>query len=73
MYNRLRELRAEHGWSQATLAEKLGVSRQTVNAIEVGKFDPSLPLAFNVARLFNQNIEDLFDPEKEFVIKNKNQ
>ncbi|HSR87900.1 MAG TPA: helix-turn-helix transcriptional regulator [Pontiella sp.] len=65
MYNRLRELRGERSWSQATLAEKLGVSRQTVNAIEVGKFDPSLPLAFNIARLFKQKIEDIFDPDEE--------
>lgn len=65
MYNQLRVLRAERGWSQAALAEKLGVSRQTVNAIEVGKFDPSLPLAFSVARLFGQKIEDIFDPNKD--------
>lgn len=65
MYNCLRTLRAEHGWSQATLAEKLGVSRQTVNAIEVGKFDPSLPLAFSMARLFAKKIEDIFDPDKD--------
>ncbi len=65
MYNRLRELRAEYGWSQAKLAEKLGVSRQTANAIEVGKFDPSLPLAFSVAKLFDQKIEDIFDPDKD--------
>lgn len=71
MYNRLRVLRAECRWSQATLAEKLGVSRQTVNAIEVGKFDPSLPLAFNVARLFDQNIEDIFDPDKDVVMKER--
>ena len=67
MYNRLRALRAERGWSQATLAEKLGVSRQTVNAIEVGKFDPSLPLAFSLARLFDQKIEDIFDPDKDLA------
>lgn len=65
MYNRLRSLRAERDWSQAVLAEKLGVSRQTVNAIEVGKFDPSLPLAFAIARLFGQAIEEIFDPEKK--------
>ncbi len=65
MHNKLRELRAERGWSQAVLAEKLKVSRQTVNAIEVGKFDPSLPLAFNLAKLFGQSIEDIFDPDKE--------
>lgn len=64
MHNHLRDLRAERGWSQATLAEKLGVSRQTVNAIEVGKFDPSLPLAFAMSKLFKQAIEDIFDPEE---------
>lgn len=55
-------LRAIRGWSQADLAERLGVSRQTVNAIETGKYDPSLPLAFAIARLFGQRIEDIFDP-----------
>lgn len=65
MHNRLRELRAEKGWSQAALAQELGVSRQTVNAIEVGKFDPSLPLAFAIARLFQQTIEEVFDPDQE--------
>ena len=63
MRNCLRDLRAERGWSQAALGGKLGVSRQTVNAIEVGKFDPSLPLAFRMARLFARRIEDIFDPE----------
>jgi putative transcriptional regulator len=58
--NHLRELRADHGWTQADLAERLGVSRQTVNAIETGKFDPSLPLAFRIARLFDRRIEDIF-------------
>ncbi|MGA9354051.1 MAG: helix-turn-helix transcriptional regulator [Terriglobales bacterium] len=62
MQNRLRVLRAERGWSQADLAARLGVSRQTVNAIETGKYDPSLPLAFGVARLFEQQIEAIFDP-----------
>ncbi len=61
--SRLRELRAERGWSQADLADHLGVSRQTVNAIETGKYDPSLPLAFKVARLFKGRIEDVFDPD----------
>ncbi|MBX2859050.1 MAG: helix-turn-helix transcriptional regulator [Cellvibrionaceae bacterium] len=71
MYNRLRALRGERGWSQATLAKKLGVSRQTVNAIEVGKFDPSLPLAFNLAKLFDQRIEEIFDPNGDSTsIKN---
>ncbi len=62
MNNRVRELRAEQGWSQADLAERLDVSRQTVNAIETGKYDPSLPLAFKIARLFGQPIESIFDP-----------
>jgi putative transcriptional regulator len=60
MNNRLRELRAEREWSQAVLAERLGVSRQTVNAIETGKYDPGLPLAFKIARLFERQIEDVF-------------
>ncbi len=58
--NRLRILRAERGWSQAELAGHLDVSRQAVNAIETGKYDPSLPLAFKVARLFGQSIEQIF-------------
>jgi putative transcriptional regulator len=58
--NRLRELRAELGWSQAELAERLDVSRQSINAIETGKYDPSLPLAFKISRLFGQPIEVLF-------------
>jgi putative transcriptional regulator len=61
--NLLRVLRAERDWSQADLAERLGVSRQTVNALETGKYDPSLPLAFKIARLFDRLIEDIFDPE----------
>ena len=65
MRNRLRELRAVHRWSQADLADRLGVSRQTVNAIETERFDPSLPLAFKIARLFDQAIEVIFDPEPE--------
>ncbi len=60
MKNRLKVLRAERDWSQADLAEKLEVSRQTVNAIETGKYDPSLPLAFKIARLFEQKIEEIF-------------
>ena len=60
MENRLRILRAERGWSQAELAGQLDVSRQAVNAIETGKYDPSLPLAFKVARLFGQSIEQIF-------------
>ncbi|HSS43942.1 MAG TPA: helix-turn-helix transcriptional regulator [Thermoanaerobaculia bacterium] len=64
MKNHLRVLRAERDWSQAQLAERLGVSRQTVNAIETGRYDPSLPLAFKIARLFGQLIEQVFKPEK---------
>ncbi|MDA7676709.1 helix-turn-helix transcriptional regulator [bacterium] len=60
MKNRLKVLRAERDWTQANLADELGVSRQTINAIEKGKFDPSLPLAFKVARLFDLSIEDIF-------------
>lgn len=62
MDNRLRVLRAERRWSQADLAERLGVSRQTVNAIETGKYDPSLPLAFAIARTFALKIEEIFSP-----------
>ena len=65
MRNRLRVLRAERDWTQADLAEKLEVSRQTVNALETGKYDPSLPLAFRIARLFHVTIEDVFSPEAE--------
>jgi putative transcriptional regulator len=61
MKNRLKELRAERGWSQAELAERLDVARQSVNAIETGKYDPSLPLAFKIARLFGQSIEAIFE------------
>ena len=63
MKNRLRELRAERQWSQGELAEKLGVSRQTINAIETEKYDPSLPLAFKISLLFRQPIERIFVPE----------
>ena len=63
MKNRLKVLRAERDWSQTDLAKKLKVSRQTVNAIETGKYDPSLPLAFSIARLFGQTIEDIFQPD----------
>ena len=63
MKNQVRELRGARGWSQADLAARLDVSRQTVNAIETGKYDPSLPLAFRIARLFGQPIEAIFDPE----------
>ena len=65
MNNRLKVLRAERDWTQADLAQALEVSRQTVNAIETGKYDPSLPLAFRLARLFGQPIEDLFDDQAE--------
>jgi putative transcriptional regulator len=63
MHNRLRILRAERQWSQAYLAERLEVSRQSVNAIETGKYDPSLPLAFRIARLFGAKIEEIFTDE----------
>jgi len=63
--NRLRVLRAERAWSQAELAVRLGVSRQTVNAVETGKYDPSLPLAFEIARLFALRIEEIFDPTED--------
>ena len=63
MKNELRVLRAERAWSQSDLAERLGVSRQTVNALETGKYDPSLPLAFKIARLFERRIEDVFEYE----------
>lgn len=61
MTNHLRLLRAERGWSQADLAGKLEVSRQSVNAIETGKYDPSLPLAFRIAKLFHRSIEEIFE------------
>lgn len=63
MKNRLRVLRAERDWTQAELAKRLGVSRQTVNAIETKKYDPSLPLAFKIAQLFDQPLEEIFDPD----------
>ncbi|WP_266159223.1 helix-turn-helix transcriptional regulator [Dyella silvatica] len=65
MNNRVRELRGDKAWSQADLAERLDVSRQTINAIETGKYDPSLPLAFKIARLFEQSIEAIFEPGEE--------
>ena len=65
MKNTLRQLRAERGWSQAFLAEQLDVSRQSVNAIETGKYDPSLPLAVRIARLFERSIEEIFEDEAE--------
>ncbi len=63
MKSKLREIRSQQGWSQADLADKLAVSRQTINAIETEKYDPSLPLAFKIARLFECRIEDVFAPE----------
>ena len=63
MKNRVRELRLERGWSQAELGDRLDVSRQTVNSIENGRYDPSLPLAFKLASAFERPIEELFDPE----------
>ena len=65
MNNRLKILRAERDWTQIQLANELGVSRQTVNAIEKGKYDPSLPLAFRIARLFQLTIEEVFQAEEE--------
>lgn len=67
MQNRVKLLRAERLWSQAKLAQRLGVSRQTVIAIETGRFDPSLPLAFRIARLFGRSIEAVFEPDSDFA------
>jgi putative transcriptional regulator len=64
MKNRLRELRSRRGWSQGELADLLDVSRQTINAIETEKYDPSLPLAFKIARLFGQRIETIFEGQE---------
>lgn len=64
MNNKLRVLRAERGWTQAELAERAGVSRQTINVIEAGKYDPSLPLAFKLAGIFGSTIEDVFFPDE---------
>ncbi|MFN8372836.1 MAG: helix-turn-helix transcriptional regulator [Anaerolineae bacterium] len=69
MKNRLKVLRAERDWSQADLAEKLGVSRQTINALETGKYDPSLLLAFKVAQLFGATIEQIFQPDPEDLLR----
>ena len=71
MKNLLRVLRAERNWSQADLADQLGVSRQTVNALETGKYDPSLPLAFKIARLFDRMIEEIFDPEEPEIARRR--
>ncbi len=65
MKNKLKVLRAEKNWSQADLADKLSVSRQTVNAVETEKYDPSLPLAFKIAKLFGKAIEEIFEPDKK--------
>ena len=65
MKNKLRVLRAERNWSQAKLADELNVSRQTINAIETGKYDPSLPLAFKMAQLFEMPIEAIFEPHED--------
>lgn len=63
MRNRIRVLRAEHEWSQADVAEHLGIARQTVNALETGKYAPSLPLAFKISKLFKLPVEQIFDPD----------
>ncbi len=65
MKNILRELRAEQGWSQQALGERLDVSRQTINALETGKYDPSIRLAFKIARLFDKSVEEIFSDEGE--------
>ena len=65
MNNIIRQLRADLGWSQAYLADQLAVSRQTINAIETGRYDPSLPIAFAIAKLFDKPIEGIFDPNQE--------
>ncbi|MDB5960155.1 MAG: transcriptional regulator [Massilia sp.] len=65
MNNIIRQLRAEQGWSQAHLADLLDVSRQTINALETGRYDPSLPLAFSISRLFSKTIEEIFQPDQE--------
>ncbi len=71
MKNSLKVLRAERDWSQADLAGELGVSRQTVNALETGKYDPSLPLAFKISRLFDRLIEEIFDPEEPEIARRR--
>lgn len=65
MKNRIRQLRTDRGWTQAALADLLDVSRQTVNALETGRYDPSLPLAFRLARLLGEPLEGIFDPGQE--------
>ncbi len=64
MKNRIADLRTERAWTQADLAQRIGVSRQSINAIETGKFDPSLPVAFRLARLFDLTIEDIFTDDR---------
>jgi putative transcriptional regulator len=65
MRNRLRVLRAENDWSQAEVADRLGIARQTINALETGKYAPSLPLAFKISKLFKKPVEEIFDPASE--------
>ncbi len=65
MNNHLKALRESQGWTQGALADQLGVSRQTVNALETGRYDPSLPLAFSISRLFSKTIEEIFQPDQE--------
>lgn len=65
MRNRIRVLRAEHEWSQAEVADRLGIARQTINALETGKYAPSLPLAFKISKLFEKPVEEIFDPASE--------
>lgn len=65
MRNRIRVLRAEHEWSQAQVADLLGIARQTINALETGKYAPSLPLAFKISKLFEKPVEEIFDPVSE--------
>lgn len=71
MNNQLKALRQARGWSQGALADQLDVSRQTVNALETGRYDPSLPLAFRIARLFGQTIETIFQPEEQPSLTSK--
>ena len=71
MKNRLRALRTAKEWSQSDLAERLGVSRQTVNALENERYDPSLPLAFKVARVFKLRIEDIFEPDGQRIVPDR--
>lgn len=71
MNNKLKVLRAMRNWSQADLADRLDVSRQTVNALETGKYDPSLPLAFKIAHLFQMSVEEIFEPEPESQRENR--